>query len=32
MTTTAIPPGHYVAVCYLPGHYREGKHLDVTVP
>ncbi len=26
-----LAPGHYVAVCNLPGHYRQGMHLDVTV-
>jgi uncharacterized cupredoxin-like copper-binding protein len=30
--TAALTPGHYVAVCNLPGHYRLGMHLDVTVP
>ena len=27
-----LAPGHYVAVCNLPGHYRLGMWLDVTVP
>jgi uncharacterized cupredoxin-like copper-binding protein len=30
-TTDALTPGHYTAVCNLPGHYRLGMHLDVTV-
>jgi uncharacterized cupredoxin-like copper-binding protein len=30
--TSALAPGHYVAVCNLPGHYRLGMRLDVTVP
>lgn len=29
--TTSLTPGHYVAVCNLPGHYRLGMHMDVTV-
>lgn len=29
--TTSLAPGHYVAVCNLPGHYRLGMRLDVTV-
>ncbi len=29
--TTALSPGHYVAVCNLPGHYRLGMKLNVTV-
>lgn len=29
--TTALTPGHYVAVCNLPGHYRLGMKLTVTV-
>ena len=29
--TEALAPGHYVAVCNLPGHYRQGMWLDVTV-
>jgi hypothetical protein len=28
---TTLPPGHYVAVCNLPAHYRSGMRLDVTV-
>ena len=32
LKTAALTPGHYVAVCNLPGHYREGMRLDVTVP
>jgi uncharacterized cupredoxin-like copper-binding protein len=31
-TTSSLAPGHYVAVCNLPGHYRLGMRLDVTVP
>jgi uncharacterized cupredoxin-like copper-binding protein len=30
--TAQLSPGHYVAVCNLPGHYRLGMKLDVTVP
>jgi uncharacterized cupredoxin-like copper-binding protein len=30
-TTSSLAPGHYVAVCNLPGHYQLGMHLDVTV-
>jgi len=26
-----LAPGHYVAVCNLPGHYRLGMRLDVSV-
>ncbi|MFI5045986.1 MAG: hypothetical protein ACHQIG_02895 [Acidimicrobiia bacterium] len=29
--TEALDPGHYVAVCNLPGHYRLGMELNVTV-
>jgi hypothetical protein len=29
--TSSLAPGHYVAVCNLPGHYRLGMHIDVTV-
>ena len=32
VVTAALAPGHYVAVCNLPGHYRLGMRLDVTVP
>jgi uncharacterized cupredoxin-like copper-binding protein len=28
---SSLDPGHYVAVCNLPGHYRLGMTLDVTV-
>ena len=28
---TTLPPGHYVAVCNLPAHYRLGMHVDFTV-
>jgi uncharacterized cupredoxin-like copper-binding protein len=31
-TTSSLAPGHYVAVCNLPGHYRLGMKLNVTVP
>ncbi|HXY92731.1 MAG TPA: sulfocyanin-like copper-binding protein [Acidimicrobiia bacterium] len=27
-----LTPGHYVAVCNLPGHYAAGMRVDVTVP
>lgn len=30
--TSSLTPGHYVAICNLPGHYRLGMKLDVTVP
>jgi len=30
-TTQPLTPGHYVAVCSLPGHYRLGMWLNVTV-
>ncbi len=30
-TTSSLAPGHYVAVCNLPGHYRLGMKLNVTV-
>ncbi len=30
-TKEALAPGHYVAVCNLPGHYHLGMRLDVTV-
>jgi uncharacterized cupredoxin-like copper-binding protein len=29
--TQPLGPGHHVAVCNLPGHYRLGMKLDVTV-
>jgi hypothetical protein len=29
--TSSLTPGHYVAVCNLPGHYGLGMHLDITV-
>jgi uncharacterized cupredoxin-like copper-binding protein len=29
--TAALSPGHYVAICNLPGHYRLGMKLNVTV-
>ncbi len=31
-TTSKLSPGHYVAVCNLPGHYELGMQLNVTVP
>ena len=30
-TTSPLAPGHYAAVCNLPGHYGLGMHVDVTV-
>jgi uncharacterized cupredoxin-like copper-binding protein len=30
-TKAPLTPGHYVAVCNLPGHYRLGMWLNVTV-
>ncbi len=30
-TSQPLTPGHYVAVCNLPGHYRLGMSLSVTV-
>lgn len=30
-TKEALAPGHYVALCNLPGHYRLGMWLNVTV-
>jgi uncharacterized cupredoxin-like copper-binding protein len=29
--TDYLTPGHYVAVCNLPGHYKLGMSLNVTV-
>jgi len=29
--TKALSPGHYVAVCNLPGHYQLGMKLNITV-
>ena len=29
--TITLEPGHYVAVCNLPGHYSKGMHQDLTV-
>jgi uncharacterized cupredoxin-like copper-binding protein len=29
--TAKLTPGHYVAVCNLPGHYHLGMKLDITV-
>jgi uncharacterized cupredoxin-like copper-binding protein len=31
-TTTDLQPGHYVAVCNLPGHYKLGMHINIQVP
>jgi hypothetical protein len=31
-TTTDLQPGHYVAVCNLPGHYKQGMHINIQVP
>jgi hypothetical protein len=31
LLTTTLAPGHYVMVCDLPGHYRAGMHLTITV-
>jgi uncharacterized cupredoxin-like copper-binding protein len=30
-TTSSLTPGHYVAVCNLPGHYHLGMKINVTV-
>ena len=30
-TTTDLQPGHYVAVCNLPGHYKLGMHINLQV-
>jgi uncharacterized cupredoxin-like copper-binding protein len=30
-STAALTPGHYVAVCNLPGHYKAGMRLNITV-
>jgi hypothetical protein len=29
--TVKLQPGHYAVICNLPGHYRFGMHLDLTV-
>ena len=29
--TTTLDRGHYVLVCNLPGHFRAGMHIDITV-
>jgi uncharacterized cupredoxin-like copper-binding protein len=29
--TIDLPPGHYVFLCNLPGHFQAGMHVDVTV-
>jgi uncharacterized cupredoxin-like copper-binding protein len=29
--SVSLDPGHYVLVCNLPGHYRAGMHVDITV-
>jgi len=31
-TTTDLTPGHYVAVCNLPGHYKLGMRMNIEVP
>jgi uncharacterized cupredoxin-like copper-binding protein len=31
LTTDKLAPGHYVAVCNLPGHYHNGMRVDFTV-
>ena len=31
VSTADLSPGHYVAVCILPGHYKAGMYLDLTV-
>jgi uncharacterized cupredoxin-like copper-binding protein len=31
LLTADLAPGHYVLVCNLPGHYKSGMRLDVTV-
>jgi len=31
VATSALAPGHYVAVCNLSGHYQLGMRLDITV-
>ena len=31
-TTSDLRPGHYVAVCNLPGHYKLGMHINIQVP
>ena len=31
LLTTTLTPGHYVLVCNLPGHFRAGMHVDITV-
>ena len=30
-TSSALTPGHYVAVCNLPGHYKLGMRLNISV-
>ena len=29
--TVNLQPGHYVAICDLPGHYKQGMYIDFTV-
>jgi uncharacterized cupredoxin-like copper-binding protein len=29
--TVQLTPGHYAVICNLPGHYRFGMHLDLTI-
>jgi uncharacterized cupredoxin-like copper-binding protein len=31
LLTTTLTPGHYLLVCNLPGHFRAGMHVDITV-
>jgi uncharacterized cupredoxin-like copper-binding protein len=31
LLTVSLDPGHYALVCNLPGHYRAGMHVDITV-
>jgi uncharacterized cupredoxin-like copper-binding protein len=29
--TLTLEPGHYVLMCNMPGHYKQGMHVDFTV-
>ena len=31
LLAASLAPGHYVLVCNLPGHYKSGMHVDITV-
>ena len=31
LLATTLDPGHYVLVCNLPGHFKAGMHVDLTV-